>query len=374
MSEQRSISPRAALAATVTAFVVGLLFSLAVRPPGAAAPAAADGRVARFHESLNWRVASSFTANMPVIGSTMIEYADHLRLLTDGAIDLEIFEPGEIASGLEITESVKEGKVDAGYLWIGYDQGRIPASALLAAVPFGMEPVEYTAWWYYGGGRELGEELYRAHNIMPLLCHISGPETAGWFREPVTSLEDIDGLKIRFAGLGGKVMQRLGASVTMLPGGEIFPALEKGAIDATEFSQPSVDQMLGFDRIASYNYFPGWHQPSSAQHMVFNLQQWNALRDETRALFRTACRANITNTLSEGELQQGPIMKAMAESGVNADVLPMEILRRLQEVATEVLDEEASKDEHFAKILTSQREFLATYAYWKRKAYLPRDF
>lgn len=374
MNEPRSISTRAALTATLTAFVAGLLTSLAVRPPGAVALAETDGEVVQLHDRLDWRVASSFTANMPVIGETMIEYADRMRLLTAGAIDLEIFEPGEIASGLEITESVKEGKVDAGYLWIGYDQGRIPASALLAAVPFGMEPVEYIAWWYYGGGRELGEDLYREHNIMPVLCHISGPETAGWFRDAVNSLDDIEGLKIRFAGLGGKVMQRLGASVTMLPGGEIFPALEKGAIDATEFSQPSVDQMLGFDRIASYNYFPGWHQPSSAQHLVFNLAQWNSLREETQALFRTSCRANITNTLSEGELQQGPIMKDLAERGVNAEVLPMEILRRLKEVSNEVLDEEAAKDEHFAKILTSQREFLATYAYWKRKAYLPRDF
>ena len=374
MTDNKRLSPAAALAAVLTAFLVGVLFSLAIRPPGTAAATAAISTDSTVRERLDWRLTTSFTTNMPVVGETLLEFADTMATVSAGAISVQVFEPGEIVPALEITESVKEGKVDIGYLWIGYDQGRIPASALIAAVPFGMEPMEFGAWWYYGGGRELGEALYAEHNVMPMLCTLTGPETAGWFREPVTSLEDLEGLKIRFAGLGGKILQRLGASVTMIPGGEIFPALEKGAIDASEFSLPSVDQMLGFGRIARYNYFPGWHQPFSAQYMVFNLEAWNALQADTRALFRMACQANVTKTLSETESQQGAIIAGFAEQGTSAETLPIEILERLRVVANEVLDEEAAKDAHFARILSSQREFSATYAYWKRKAYLPRDF
>ena len=145
------------------------------------------------------------------------------------------------------------------------------ASPLVSAVPFGMEPWEYTAWWYEGDGRQLTEDLYQRYNIHPILCGITGPETAGWFRRRIDSLDDVKGLKIRFAGLGGQVIERFGASVTMLPGGEIFQALEKGAIDATEFALPVVDQSLGFNRVAPYNYYPGWHQPFTSSHLVVNL-------------------------------------------------------------------------------------------------------
>lgn len=374
MDNGNRLSPRTALVAVATAFLIGLLASLAIRPPGATAP---DGRVAiaeAGREQIRWRVTSSFTTNMPVVGETIVQFAENLRAVSAGAIDLQVFEPGEIVPALEITESVKEGKVDLGYMWIGYDQGRIPASTLIAAVPFGMEPVEFTAWWYYGGGRELGEDLYRDHNVMPLLCAMSGPETAGWFREPIDSLDDLEGLKIRFAGLGGKVLQRLGASVTMIPGGEVFQALEKGAIDASEFSMPAVDAMLGFGRIAKYNYFPGWHQPFSSGHLLVNLQKWNALQADTRSLMRLACRANVNDTLAESEAIQGAVIRDFPEQGITAETLPVEILERLREVANEVLDEEAANDEHFARILASQRAFSANYAYWKRKAYLPRDF
>jgi TRAP-type mannitol/chloroaromatic compound transport system substrate-binding protein len=374
MSFAHNLSPRTALVAVLTAFVVGALASLAIRPPGAAVSAEQTVGQLSSRERLNWRVTSSFTVNMPVIGSSIVDFANVMRDISAGAIELHTFQPGEIVPALEITESVKEGKIDAGYMWIGYDQGRIPASTLIAAVPFGMEPVEFAAWWYYGGGRELGEDLYHDHNVMPLLCMLSGPETAGWFREPITSLDDLDGLKIRFAGLGGKILQRLGASVTMIPGGEVFQALEKGAIDASEFSVPAVDAMLGFGRIAKFNYFPGWHQPFSSGHLLINLEKWNSLRADTRALFRTACRANVNNTLSESEAIQGAVIAGFAADGISAETLPTELLERLREVANEVLEEEAARDEHFSKILKSQREFSATYVHWSRKAYLPRDF
>ena len=289
---QTNISFAALLTAVGTALLVGVLASLAIRPPGKATVVTPDTdglSVAR--EVVHWRVPSAFGTNLPVIGDMIVEVAEQLDRATNGSIVLQIYEPGELVPTFGITEGVKDHKFQAGYTWVGYDQGRIPASTLISAVPFGMEPMEFIAWWYEGDGRELGDALYKEHNIQLVLCGVVGPETAGWFRQPIKSIDDFKGLKIRFAGLGGKVMQRLGASVTMIPSGEIFQALEKGAIDATEFSQPVVDQKLGFDRVAKFNYFPGWHQPFSAMHMVINLQVWDLLQADTRATIEMACQA-----------------------------------------------------------------------------------
>ena len=373
MTSKHNVSPPTLLFAVVTALLVGVLGSLAVRPPGVAAERLELTTTGGFEE-VRWRATSSFNFNLPAIGPVPQRVADDLATISGGAFQMEVFEPGKIVPALEITESVKEGKVQAGYQWLGYDQGRIPASTLISAVPFGMEPMEFSAWWYYGGGRELGEALYEPHNIMPIYCGVTGPETAGWFREPVKSLDDLAGLKIRFAGLGGKVLQRLGASVTMIPGSEIFQALEKGAIDATEFSIPVVDQLLGFSRVAKYNYFPGWHQPFSSGHLQVNLGEWQKLRDDTKTMVRVVCRASVTRAISEGESLQGAVIRDFEQQGVTTGVLSTEILRELRAVTQEVLDEEAAKDEHFAKILKSQREFSETYRYWKTKGYLPRSF
>jgi TRAP-type mannitol/chloroaromatic compound transport system substrate-binding protein len=373
MATRKNVSPRALLLAVVTALIVGVLGSLALRPPGIAAdrhgPAVAGG-----FEVVRWRLTSSFNSNLPIIGPPPQRLADDLAAMSGDAFQIKAFEPGEIVPALEITESVKEGKIEAGIQWVGYDQGRIPASTLISAVPFGMEPLEFTAWWYYGGGRELGEALYEPHNIMPILCGVTGPETAGWFREPVDSLDDLAGMKIRFAGLGGKVLQRIGASVTMIPAGEIFQALEKGAIDATEFSMPAIDHLLGFSRVAKFNYFPGWHQTFSASHLQVNLDEWNSLRDDTRAMVRVACRASAMQTISESEALQGAAVRDFESQGVTTGVLPTDILEELRAVTREVLDEEAANDEQFAAILRSQREFSATYRHWKTKGYLPRSF
>ena len=241
MTRQHSISFRAFLVAVVTALIVGMLTTLAVRPPGKSVIRSAVSEAGSEREQLHWRVPSSFGTNWPVQGDVITAVARFLESATDGANRLELFEPGELVPAFAITEAVRDRKTQAGFTWLGYDQGRIPASTLISSVPFGMEPMEFIAWWYEGGGRELGEGLYNEHNVQPILCGVIGPETAGWFRERVRSIEDFKGMKIRFAGLGGKVMQRLGASVTMMPGAEIFQALEKGAIDATEFSMPATD-------------------------------------------------------------------------------------------------------------------------------------
>ncbi len=373
---QGSLSGRAVLVAMVVAFSTGLIGSLAVRPAGGdiATTTAVDPASGAQRQHIRWRMPVSFQSTMPVLGDNPIYVTERVRALSGGAFELAIYEPGEIVPAFSITDAVRDRKVNVGYTWLGYDQGKIPASALLGAVPFGMEPWEMAAWWFEAGGRELGQALYRKHGSHILMCGMTGPETAGWFREPIRSLADLQGLKIRFAGLGGKVIEKAGASVTMLPGGEIFQALEKGAIDATEFALPIVDQALGFNRIASYNYYPGWHQPATASHLVVNLESWGRLAAQDKAILETACTAGIIRNLANSEATQGAVIAGFPDIGVSAETLPLEVLRELERITAEVMREEADKDEDFRLILESQAAFRSEYAHWKSRAYLPRNF
>tara|TARA_A100001037_G_C15152167_1_gene640149 strand:+ start:6121 stop:7227 length:1107 start_codon:yes stop_codon:yes gene_type:complete len=368
------MSQRAALIAVIVAFLVGITGSLAVRPPsGNTAPAQSTDST-RAAQRISWRVPIAFATNLPVIGDAIVYVADTLSATSNGAVNLQVFEPGEIVPPFSITDAVRDGKVEAGYTWLGYDQGKVAAAPLLGAVPFGMEPWEFSAWWFDAGGRELGEALYAKQNIHILYCGITGPETAGWFREPLESLDDVQGLKIRFAGLGGKVIEQAGASVTMLPGGEIFQALEKGAIDATEYSLPIVDQRLGFNRVAGFNYYPGWHQPSTSFHLAVNLQVWNQLNPADQGLLEAVCTASVTRNLSRSEALQGAVIAGFPNVGVSAEILPDDVLRKLEEISGQVMAQEAARDEDFRLIHESQQAFRNDYAKWKSRAYLPRDF
>lgn len=375
MSRGKITNASAAVAVAV-AFLTGIIGSLALRPAGGThtTNAEAHGDRADVVQRVYWRLPLSFQTTMPVLGDNPIYVTEALRTASNGAVDIQPFEPGEVVPAFGITEAVRDGKVEAGYTWLGYDQGRIPAAALLGAVPFGMEPWEFAAWWFDAGGRELGEALYAKHNTHIILCGLTGPETAGWFRKPVHSLADVRGLKIRFAGIGGKVIEQAGASVTMLPGGEIFQALEKGAIDATEYALPIVDQALGFNRVATYNYYPGWHQPATASHMLINMAVWQRTAPADQVLIETTCTAGVLRNLARSEALQGAVIAGFPEVGVSAETLPEDLLRELQRITERVLEEEASKNPDFAAILASQAAFRADYAHWKARAYLPRDF
>ena len=368
------ISNKAALIAVITAFLVGIVGSLALRPPGAAQTQLADTSETQSSLRVHWRMPTAAPSSIPVTGKAPGILRDMISTASNGAVRLDVIEPGEMVPAFAITDAVRDGKVEAGFTFLGYDQGKIPASALISAVPFGMEPVEFAAWWYSADGKALGQELYRSQNAHLILCGVTGPETAGWFRSPIESLDDVQGLKIRFAGIGGQVLEQAGASVTMLPAGEIFQALEKGAIDASEYALPIMDQSLGFDRIAKFNYYPGWHQIFTATHMVINLDEWNAISSADQMLIETACTATTMEVLSLSEALQGAVIANFPERGVQAMTLPEPILRELQTISKQVLDQNADADPMFAKILASQRRFLVEYAHWKQLAYLPRDF
>ena len=371
------MSKREAAIAVLVAFVAGVIAAAslprqtsdrAAQWPSSPAPPEDRGDTAG-SEILRWRVTSAFGTHLPTLGENPVQVADRLRLASRGRIDWTIDDPGKVVPAFAIVDAVRAGKIEAGYTWLGYDQGKLSVSVLFGAVPFGMTPWEYSAWWVRGGGRGLAQEIYRPLGIEPLLCGMIGPETAGWFRSPIESRSDLVGLKIRFAGLGGRALQKLGAAVTMLPGGEIFQALEKGAIDATEFSLPEVDARLGLGRIARFNYFPGWHQPHTAFHLVIHKPTWDALSPSTQEMIEMACGDGVHRNLSNAEASQGPVIADLRAAGVETRTLSTELLASLEVAVTEVLDEEAAANQDFARVLRHQRAFRKEYARWRTLAY-----
>ena len=329
---------------------------------------------AEAQENIRWKVQSTFNTAWPALGDPIAYLAETLDNATDGRIKLKIYEPGKIVPPLEITPSISKGDLPAAYNYLAYDQGRIPSAVLFSAVPFGMEPWEYAAWWFEGEGAALAAEIYHQRNVHPLLCSTIGPETAGWYRKPIKGLDDLQGLKIRFSGLGGMVLNEIGASATLMAGGEIFAALEKGTLDATEYSMPAIDEILGFHKIAKYNLFPGWHQPSTSTHLLINLDIWNGLSAADQALFEMGCTAATMRAITRGEALQGAQISSFAEKEVTAAKLPDDVIQELKTVSMRVINEEAAKDADFKRVWESQQAFHAEYQIWKEWGYLPRDF
>ena len=326
-------------------------------------------------EKIRWKMPIAFASKLPGLGSPAPWVAEQLGKASNGEVQVRVYEPGKLVPPFEILQAVSDGKVEAGYTWIGYDQGKVPAVPLFAAVPFGLKPWAFTGWYIYGGGHDMLQEVYanKGFNVYAQLCGIIGPETAGWYANPIASLDDYKGMKIRFAGLGGKVLEKLGASVTMMPGGELFQALEKGTIDATEFSMPAIDEILGFNQIVKNNLFPGWHQPFTAQYMLINGDKWKAASEAQKALVETTCTAAVLRGLAEGEYKNGAVLAKLQSEGINIGTIPIEILKKLKSVSDEVLAEEAAADADFKRTLESQQAFQKTYKVWDERAYLPAE-
>ena len=226
-------------------------------------------------KQIKWKMAATFPGSLVQIGTLGVRFQNQISLVSGGNISIKYFEPNALVPPLEIFDSVSSGALDSGWSTAGYWAGKVPALQFFSAVPFGPSSSEYLSWVYFGGGKELYDEIYAEHNIKGVLCGIIAPEASGWFREEVKSLEDLKGLKMRFFGLGAKVMEKVGVSTQLMAGGDIYPALELGTIDSAEFSMPAIDLELGFYQIASHYYFPGWHQQSTFLEFMVNLDKWN---------------------------------------------------------------------------------------------------
>ena len=335
-----------------------------------AATVATVGEAEPAETAIKWKMASSFPSSMVLIGSMGQHLSKSIEQISGGSFELKFFEPGALVPALEIFDAVSTGAIDAGWTASGYWAGKVPALQFFTAVPFGPATGEYMAWLYFGGGIEIYDALYAQYDIKGFPCASVAPEASGWFREEINTPDDLKGLKMRFFGLGAKVMEKLGVSTQLIAGGDIFPALELGTIDATEFSMPAIDLELGFHQIAKHYYFPGWHQQSTFIELIINMERWNDLSDQQQAQIRVACGENFRQSIAEGEAIQFGALKTLEEAGVTAHRWSDEMMAAFSGAWDEVVVEEAAADPDFARVWESLQSFREKYAVWKDLGYL----
>ena len=325
-------------------------------------------------QDVTLEMTSSFSKSLPILGTAGVDFVNRINAIS-GEVAFEHFDPGKLVPTLEALDAVSNGSVDASYATAGYWQGKITSASLFAAVPFGPEAGEFMGWILYDDGAELWQRMYdeNGYDVKVLPCGIIAPETSGWFKNEINGPEDLEGLNMRFFGLGAEVMQRIGVSTSLLAGGDIFPALERGAIDATEFSMPRIDARLGFHKIAKYNYFPGWHQPSTLFELLINKAVWEDLSERAQAQIEAACLANVTTNLAEGEATNFAAMVDNAENnGVILKQWSPEMLALFEENWNAVAAELAAEDAYFAEVWADLQEYRDGYRTWSTNIYLPR--
>jgi TRAP-type mannitol/chloroaromatic compound transport system substrate-binding protein len=288
-------------AATAPAAAAAALAAAALAAPALAAPALAQAA----NPEVRWRLASSFPRSLDILFGTAEHVARRVAQLTENRFQIRTFPAGEVVPGLQVLDAVQAGTVECGQTAAYYYIGKDPSFAFFTVVPFGLTSRQMTAWMRLGGGARLAAELYGDYGVHGLTLGDTGAQMGGWFRGEIRGLPDVQGLKFRIAGLGGQVFQRLGTVTQQIAGGDIYPALERGVIDAAEWVGPYDDEKLGFHRVARHYYAPGFWEPCAQGVLMVGRRAWDALPEAHRAALETACAeasAEQTARYDQGDL------------------------------------------------------------------------
>jgi TRAP-type mannitol/chloroaromatic compound transport system substrate-binding protein len=307
---------------------------------------------------------------MPVLGDVSTKLPEKILRASAGQLVLTFHEPGKIVPGAETVNAVSQGKVAMAWAGAGWFAGKDSAFSIFSSVPFGPGIGEYMAWLYRGGGLELARELFHQRGVHNIPCGIIPPEASGWFQKEIKTVNDLKGLKMRFFGLGAKVMEKHGVATRQLPPGEILAALKSGAIDATEFSLPAMDQPFGFHTVAKYYYFPGWHQQATLFDLYVNKKVWDGLPEQHRVVIELACGDAMREMIADGEALQWKAMKEMQAQGVQLKRWPAEILESFENAWQQIVAEEAAKNPNFKRVYDSYAQFRENYAIWRHFSFL----
>jgi len=335
---------------------------------GGAAGTIAAPAIVRAQTTFNWKMTSAYPPNSPFYMAgpgSATDLAQRIEAMSDGRLKIQVFGAGELIPALEGFDAVSAGVVEMNHANAYFWTGKSFAAQYFTAVPFGLNFQGMNGWLYEGGGMELYREVYDQFNLVPFPCGNTGVQMTGWFKRPVETVEDLNGLKMRIPGLAGRVYQALGVDVRLLPGGEIFPALERGVIDAAEFVGPYQDRRLGLHRAAKYYYTTGWHECATVSELVINKAAWNKLPKDLQAIVENACAA--CNVISEAWCQatNAEAMEDLIRNhGVIAQPLPDAIVKRLREVTNDILADAAAKDPMVRKVHESYMAHKAKYDSW----------
>jgi TRAP-type mannitol/chloroaromatic compound transport system substrate-binding protein len=314
---------------------------------------------------VKWKMQSAWGSQLAHLGWSGVRFSKDIEAMSEGKFEVKFFEPGALVPALEAFDAVSKGSVEASWTTPGYHAGKYPGLSFMTTVPFGPGFGEFMAWKMFGGGNAIRDEIYAKHDLMAYDCLAIGPETSGWFKKPVGSIDELKGFKMRFFGLGAKVMQKLGVSTQLLAAADIYPALERGVIDATEFSMPNMDIDLGFYQVAKYNYFPGWHQQASVSELLLNKPKYEELPKGYQAMLKIGSGYQVMFTYAETEaLNFGAMERMQKEHGVIVKRWNDKDLAIFEKAWNEVLAEDSAKDAVFKRFADSYRTFRAKYKIW----------
>src|SRR3954454_3354891 len=295
---------------------------LKVSAAGAAATAVASPAIAQSMPEVKWRLTSSFPKSLDTIYGGAEVLSKQVAEMTDNKFQIQVFAAGELAPGLQALDATSNGTVEMCHTVSYYYVGKDPTFSIYASVPFGLNARQQNSWWYQGGGMELGNEFFKKFGVVGFPCGNTGTQMGGWFRKEIKSSADLSGLKMRIGGIAGQVLQKLGSVPQQIAGGDIYPALEKGTIDAAEWDGPYDDEKLGFSKVAPYYYYPGWWEGGSELQFFVNLNKWAELPKSYQSIFSTAAAMAHAEMQARYDARNPAAIKRLVQAGAQLRPFP----------------------------------------------------
>ena len=327
--------------------------------------AAAGGETAASGETFNWKMVTTWPPNFPGTGTSATELAETITRTSRGRLTVRVFAAGELVPPFEVFNTVSAGAAEMGHGVSYYWKAQVEAAQFFGAIPFGMTPTESSAWLHFGGGLELWRELYEPFGVTVFTGGNTGTQMGGWFNREINSPEDLRGLKMRIPGLGGEVLQRAGGTPVMLPGGEIYTAMQTGSVDATEWVGPYNDVGFGLHEVAQYYYYPGWHEPGAILEVSINQQAWDALPEDLQDIVRSACGYVESRMGPEYSARNAQFLQQLREEGkIEIRRFPDSVIEELRARSAEVIGELIARDEKAARIYASYTAFQEQVGEW----------
>jgi TRAP-type mannitol/chloroaromatic compound transport system, periplasmic component len=324
---------------------------------GAAAGVIAKPAIAQSAPTIKWRLSSAYQPSLDILWGSAELFAKTLLELSDGKFQVQAFPAGEIVGTAQVLDAVMNGTVEMTHSASYYYVGKDPTFSLFTAAPFGLNTRQQNAWFEHGGGNELADEFYGKFGLRAFLGGNTGTQMGGWFRKEIKTVEDLKGLKMRIPGLGGEILSRLGVLPQQIPPADIYPSLERGTIDATEFVGPYDDEKLGFVKVAPFYYYPGWWEGSAALHFFINQAKFNELPKSYQAMVKVAAQVVNGDMIAKYDTRNPGGIRRLVGAGAQLRPFSQEIMDACYKAAHETFDEISAKNADFKKVIESIKAF-----------------
>lgn len=324
--------------------------------------------IAQENPKINWTMTSSYGPSLPPLFGTAQLFVKMVEEISGGNFTMRLYPGGEIVPAFEVMDAVSNRTVEVAQTASYYFYGKDPSFCFDTAVPFGMNARQMFAWMYEGNGMQLMRELFATRNIVNFPFGNTGTQMGGWYRKEINSVDDLKGLKMRTAGFAGEVLARMGVVPQQIAGGDIYPSLEKGTLDAVEFVGPVDDEALGFQKVAKYYYYPGWWEGSAQLSLYVNQDAFEELPKQYKDILEVASRAAATRLLGNYDANNPGALRRLIASGAELKAFPRDVMDASFEAANEVYGEFCERDAMFKKIHDDYMEFRDNIVPWFRVA------